>query len=162
MLLLLGFAAPYLKPIVMPPRWSQFQDRWSDGICLQTSESSCGPACAATLLRGGGGSATEEQIARESFTSRTGTEVWYLARTLRHHGAQTEFVFQPDNCHPWPVPSIAGVRLPSVGNSGHFIVVLAQLGNNYVIGDPLLGRIVASQADLAKSYHFTGFFLALK
>jgi hypothetical protein len=161
-LLALGFAAPYLKPVAMPPRWSQFRDRWSEGVCLQTSASSCGPACAATLLRGGGRSVTEEQIARESFTSRTGTEVWYLARTLRRHGAETEFVFQPDNVRPWPVPSIAGVRYPSMGNTGHFIVVLAQIGNDYVIGDPMIGKIVESQADLARSYHFTGFFLVLK
>lgn len=162
MLLLLGFAAPYLKPVIMPPRWTQFRNQWADGICLQTSESSCGPACAATLLLGGGQPVTEEQIARESFTSRTGTEIWYLARTLHRRGAKTDFVFQPDNTQPWPFPSIAGVRLPSVGNSGHFIVILAQTGNDYVVGDPLLGRIVGSQAELAQTYHFTGFFLALK
>ena len=159
--LILGLSAPYLKPVLMPPQWSQFKNRWADGICLQTSESSCGPACAATLLLGGGKPLTEEQIARESFTSRTGTEIWYLARTLRRHGAKADFVFQPDNNRPWPVPSIAGVRLSSFGNSGHFIVILAQTGNDYVIGDPLRGRIVESQAELAKSYRFTGFFLAL-
>jgi hypothetical protein len=87
-ILLMGLLVPYLKPIVRPPNWKLFQDRWSEDVCLQTSESSCGPACAATLLRRFGKTAVEEQIARASFTSRSGTENWYLARTLRQRGLE--------------------------------------------------------------------------
>ena len=90
-ILAMGLLVPYLKPVVRPPHWNQFQDRWSDNVCLQTSESSCGPACAATLIRRFGKTATEEQIARASFTSRNGTENWYLARTLRNCGLDVQF-----------------------------------------------------------------------
>ena len=124
--LTLGLLVPCLKPIVRPPDWRQFQDRWSDDVCLQTSESSCGPACASTLLRRLGKSVTEEEIARSSFTSRNGTENWYLARTLRKHGAEVQFVKVPDANEPWPYPSIAGVRLPASGNNGHFITLLIE------------------------------------
>jgi predicted double-glycine peptidase len=155
----LGLLLPYLKSIVRPPDWKHFQDRWAEGVCLQTSESSCGPACAATLLRRAGKSASEEQIARASFTSRNGTENWYLARTLRRYGMQVQFAFASDVKNMWPVPSIAGVRLPAYGNTGHFITILDRNGDSYVIGDPLEGRIVRSQAELRDKYEFTGFFM---
>ncbi len=155
----LGLLIPYLKPIVRPPDWKHFQDRWSEGVCLQTSESSCGPACAATLLWRDGKTATEEQIARASFTSRNGTENWYLARTLRRYGMQVQFALASDSKSTWPVPSIAGVRLPASGNTGHFITVLDRTGDSYVIGDPLEGKIVRSQSELRDAYEFTGFFL---
>ncbi len=158
-ILALGLVVPYLKPVLCPPRWNQFQDRWSDDVCLQTSESSCGPACAATLLRRLGKQATEQQIARESFTSGNGTENWYLARTLRRRGVEVHFVFQPDANTPWPCPAIAGVRLPGSGKTGHFISVLDRIGDKYVIGDPLEGRTVKSQSVLRDTYEFTGFFM---
>jgi len=158
-MLAMGLLVPYLKPLLRPPQWSQFHDRWSDGVCLQSTESSCGPACAATLLRLLGQTTTEEQIARESLTSRSGTENWYLARTLRRHGARVEFV---SITAPWPFPAIAGVRLPDSGNAGHFITILGRSDDNYIVGDPLEGRRIQSPDDLRDSYVFTGFFLVVQ
>jgi hypothetical protein len=158
-LLFFGLIGPYVKPLLLPPRWSQFEDRWSDGVCLQTSESSCGPACAATLLRQLGQPASEKEIARESYTSRHGTENWYLARALRRHGAPVQFILQTDASQPWPCPAIAGVRL---GESGHFITILRCQGDKYVIGDPLGGQHAQSQADWRNVYQFTGFCLVFK
>jgi Peptidase C39 family len=102
--LILGLLVPYAKPILRPPRWGEFQDRWSEGVCLQTSESSCGPACAATLLRQLGKPATEKELARASYTSRSGTENWYLARTLRQRGIQVRFCVNRDPKDPLPIP----------------------------------------------------------
>jgi hypothetical protein len=161
-ILALGLLVPFLKPILRPPHWKQFQNNWSDDVCLQTSESSCGPACAATLLHKMGKSATEEQIARASFTSRNGTENWYLARTLRHLGCEVRFTFEPDAGKPWPYPAIAGVRLPASGNNGHFITIMDRVGDKYVIGDPLEGKLIQSQAELRGTYDFTGFFMSVK
>ena len=152
---------PYLKPIVRRPDWNMFRDVWSDDVCLQTSESSCGPACAATILRRLGKSATEKEIAAAAFTSRNGTENWYLARALRARGAQVQFVYEPDLNKPWPFPAIAGVRLPESGNAGHFITVLDRVGDRYVIGDPITGKTVQTQSELRGSYDFTGFFLVI-
>ncbi len=33
--LLLALLVPYAKPVLRPPRWGEFQDRWSEGVCLQ-------------------------------------------------------------------------------------------------------------------------------
>jgi len=43
-------------------------DSWQGDVCLQTSESSCSAACAATLLRGAGQPATEAELARLCLT----------------------------------------------------------------------------------------------
>jgi hypothetical protein len=43
--------APFLKPLLLPVTLQgQFQDRWSDGVCLQSGNSTCGPASLNTLL----------------------------------------------------------------------------------------------------------------
>jgi hypothetical protein len=161
-LLGLGLLIPYIKPMVRPLKTEPFQDRWSTEVCLQTSESSCGPACAATLLRRFGQKSTEAQIARECFTSRSGTEAWYLARMFRKRGLNAQFSFQSDVSQPWPCPSIAGVRLPQSGNTGHFITILERREAKYVIGDPLSGVTVQSQPELRDAYDFTGFFMAVR
>jgi hypothetical protein len=160
-ILALGLIVPYLKPLLRRPHWKQFQNEWSDDICLQTSESSCGPACASTILRRLGKSATEEEIARASFTSRNGTENWYLARALRRRGCTVHFAFIADASQPWPFPSIAGVRLPSSGNTGHFITVLDRVGDKYIVGDPLEGKVEKTQSQLRDDYEFTGFFMVV-
>ena len=98
--LVIGLIIPYLKPIVLRPRWNEFRNNWSDGVCLQSSESSCGPACVTTLLRLRGQTVTEQEIARACFTSRTGTENWYLARTLRERGLSVQFVLQTNLAEP--------------------------------------------------------------
>jgi len=68
------------------------------GVCLQTTYSTCGPASSASLLQAFGQDASEQQLARESFTSKGGTEIWYLARAFRRRGFRTNFVIQsPDH-----------------------------------------------------------------
>jgi hypothetical protein len=74
---------------------------------------------------------------------------------------QVQFSFYSNFNGDWPVPSIAGVRLPASGNTGHFITVLERTGDRYVIGDPLEGRIVRTQSELRDAYEFTGFFMAV-
>jgi len=61
----------------------------------------------------------------------------------------------------WPIPSIAGVRLSSFGNSGHFTTILGQADDKLIIGDPLEGKLVLSKSALLEKYAFTGFFMQL-
>jgi hypothetical protein len=106
--------------------------------------------------------ATEKEIARESFTSRNGTENWYLSRALRQRGIRVRFSLEPIGAQPLPFPSIAGVRLPNFANAGHFITILGRVDdqyNQYIIGDPLEGRLVLSQSLMRTNYTFTGFFM---
>jgi ABC-type bacteriocin/lantibiotic exporter with double-glycine peptidase domain len=72
---------------------------------------------------------------------------------------QVQFVLAPDADGSWPYPAIAGVRL---GNTGHFVTILGREGDQYVIGDPIGGKSIQSQAAWRKTYQFTGFFLLVK
>jgi hypothetical protein len=161
-LLLLCVGAPYLKQVFLQPDWNNFNDRWSEGVCLQSSESSCGPASAATLLKLAGKPATEKEVAQESFTSRRGTENWYLIRTLRRHGLNVHYSIGQPNRTNLPFPSIVGVRLDGKSGAGHFITILGRSGSRYVVGDPLNGREELDEAQLQERYYFTGFSMVLE
>lgn len=159
---LICVAIPYLKQIFLRPDWASFSDRWSGNVCLQSSESSCGPASAATLLRLNGKRVSEKQIAQESFTTRRGTENWYLVRALRRHGLRVNYAIQKPNSVDFLFPSIVGVRLGGKTGAGHFIVVLGKQGNKYVIGDPLDGREELNESDLLDQYYLTGFSIVAR
>jgi Peptidase C39 family len=161
-ILLLCVTIPYLKQIFLRPNWNNFTDRWSDGVCFQSSESSCGPASAATLLRLAGKPANEREIAVESFTSRRGTENWYLIRTLRRHGLNANYAIGQSGWNNLPFPAIVGVRLGSKSGAGHFIAVLGKAGNKYVIGDPLSGRAELDESQFQDRYYFTGFSIVVR
>jgi len=161
-LTLICVAAPYLKQILLRPDWSRFEDRWSENVCLQSSESSCGPASAATLLRQFGKAANEREIARESFTSRRGTENWYLLRAIRRRGLDAHYSVVAPGAEHLLFPAIAGVKLNSAGGSGHFIVLLGRSGEKLIVGDPLDGRVELSLKDLEERYTFTGFYMTCR
>lgn len=150
-------AIPYLKPVLMPVGMLPFHDEWADGVCIQTTPSTCGPASAATLLRHFGKAANERQLARECHSCMTGTENWYLVRALRRRGVPVRYQITAHEPAKLPTPAIAGVRLP--GGVGHFITVLGRTDTGYIIGDPCFGRSEATRAALADQYQFTGFFL---
>lgn len=159
-LTLICISAPYLKQIVLRPDWGKFENRWSENICMQSSESSCGPASAATLLRFlGDETVTEVSLARECFTSRRGTENWYLVRALRHRGLIANCVVTQPGVEHVLFPSVAGVKLKNADGSGHFIAVLGKSTSGFIIGDPLNGREVLSIGELEDRYVFTGFYL---
>jgi len=157
--LLLWVAVPYVKPLVNALDPGELHDEWRDDVCLQSTESSCGPAAVATLLRAHGVQAEEAELARECFTSRGGTENWYLARAMRRRGVRVDYV-SATGVNDVPLPCIAGVRLGGPQGDGHFITILGRSGERHITGDPRLGRLVMSEGDLARDYHFTGFFMA--
>jgi hypothetical protein len=156
-ILLLCVAIPYLKQIFLRPDWNNFKDRWSENVCLQSSESSCGPASAASLLRFFGKPASEKQIAQDSFTSRRGTENWYLIRSIRRHGVDAKYLINQPGDLNLPFPAIVGVRLGNKSGAGHYIAILGKNGNDFVIGDPLNGREELNARALLERYFFTGF-----
>jgi hypothetical protein len=150
---------PYLKPLLLPVHWDDYPDKWSDDVCLQSSSSSCGAASTATLLRFLGKPEGERVIAREAFTSFTGTENWYLARVLRKRDVKVDYVKETSQPIALHYPAIAGVR---VDGTGHFIVIMAKEGDKFVVGDPMTGREVLSGDDLRRRYEFTGFFMVVR
>ena len=161
-LTVLCVSTPYLKQVFLRPDWSQFKDRWIENVCAQSSESSCGPASAATLLRYFGKTGTELELAHESYTSRRGTENWYLIRAIRRRGLDADYTVIAPEINHLPYPSIAGVKLKQADGSGHFIALLGRVGDNFIVGDPLMGREELPSKELMDRYTFTGFFLIFK
>jgi ABC-type bacteriocin/lantibiotic exporter with double-glycine peptidase domain len=122
--------------------------------------STCGPTSAATLLKEFGQNASEEELPRESFTYRGGTEIWYVARAFRRRRLTADFLIQARERISPPAPAIAGVVLP--GGAGHFIAILSESADAVTVGDPLRGKLVIPRNELASAYHFTGFFLVIR
>jgi hypothetical protein len=159
---LLGFvvAVPYLKPFLRPQQIHFVRAQWRDGVCLQSTASTCGPAAAATILNHLGITTSERELAVAAFTSASGTENWYLARALRRYGVQTSFAFSKDLNAVFP--AIVGVRLKESANSGHFIALFGRQSNKFIFGDPMEGRFTNSIAEVADKYEFTGFMLSIQ
>lgn len=148
---------PHLKPLLAPVRLADFASELKGGVCLQSTEYSCGPAAAVTVMKLFGIAASEREVVRFAFTSRRGTEVWYLARLMRFRGLKSRFIIDPSRIGDPPMPSIAGVRM---GELGDFVAVLAKTrSGDFVIGDPLAGRRVVAAEALRREYTFTGFYL---
>lgn len=144
---------PHLKPIIIPLNLAKLHDSWQGNACRQSSGSTCGPACGATLARLAGKQLSEAELARDAFTSRSGTENWYLARALRANGLSVRYHITSPNPAQLPVPSIAGV-IP-----GHFIAILGETATSYRIANPLCGEELIKKRDINREYDFTGFFM---
>ncbi len=160
-ILIVGLVLPWVKPLIRPLDDSIFRDRWSAAVCLQSTGSTCGPSCTATLILRfpNQGKVMEKDLALECYTSSSGTENWYLARALRRRGIPARYIIknaQPDTLE---FPSIAGVQLGGPGGIGHFITILGRNGNKYIVGDPISGQSEQDLAMLQGRYYFTGFFL---
>jgi hypothetical protein len=153
-------SVPFIKPILDPIDLDSLQDQCPAGVCLQTTYSTCGPASSASLLQAFGQDASEKQLARECFTSKGGTEVWYLSRAFRRRGFTTSFVVQSPDHISLPSPSIAGVVLR--GGQGHFIALLNEDAGQLTVVDPLKGKFIATRQELTARYHFSGLFLVVR
>jgi hypothetical protein len=158
-LLLAGLFVPYMKAVVAPLDTAGLIDHCRDGVCLQSTASTCGPASAASILRLFNIEESEKTLAQEAYTSSGGTENWYLARALRRRGFSVDYAVLEQPVAKLPYPSVAGVRLP--GGAGHFIAILAETGDAYVIGEPMTGRLTVPKSRLGKAYDFTGFFMVV-
>ena len=156
-LLCLTFVSiPYIKPIIRPLNPLIFHERYNDGVCMQSTSSTCGPACLVTILRQYGKKDTELSIAKHAFSCGSGTENWYLARYAQQQGLNYKFLFIK-NISEVQTPAIIGVGL---GRSGHFITILRYDNGLYTIGDPLIGLEKLRENELLQKYHFTGFMLS--
>jgi hypothetical protein len=160
-LVLLGgiVIAPFAKPLLAPLPESSIKDQWNGRVCIQSTGSTCGPASVTTilkLLRCEGNS--ERQAALACYSYLGGTEAWYLARYVRSLGMQARFEFHEGFVPGIQLPAVAGVR---IGLVGHFIALLGQEGNDYIIADPLMREKRLPLCDLKKYYDFTGFYMVI-
>jgi hypothetical protein len=157
-LLFLGIFIPHSKSILYPADYNALDNRWINGICRQSCNSTCGPASAATILKHYGIDATEQVLARECYSYIGGTEIWYIARALHRRGLICQFAILKDKPYILPYPSITGIDI----GTGHFITILDKEDDTYILGDPLIGRKKINEEDIFKRINFTGFFLIVR
>ena len=151
--------APIIKPFIGPIPNGTFRDEWDGEVCLQSTPSTCGAASTATILKLFGADVTESELAAEAHSYAGGTEAWYLARAARSRGFDVNFEFNPGFSPEDGLPAVVGVRL---GYIGHFIAILGQERDKFVIGDPLHGRELLSREELEQRYDFTAFHMQIK
>lgn len=159
MLLCLGMVIPYIKPVLSPIDKCRFQNRWEQGVCLQSTPTSCGAASAATIFHLLGFNLQESDVARECYTSGTGTENWYIARAFRRRECSVNYRVETGLPSDLNTPAIAGVR---IGQYGHFIAILDKKDGRYITGDPLSGRQEIMSERIEREFDFTGFFMEVK
>ena len=150
---------PFLKPLFDPLNYAGLNANCPEEVCMQSTPSTCGPSSAATILKMYGDTTSERELAESSFTSHSGTEIWYLARALQRRGYVTQVIVQSVPAPLPPLPAIAGVTLP--GGAGHFVALLSQKNGQVTVADPVTGEIQIPSSDVPKTYHLTGFFLTV-
>lgn len=159
--LLLLLAVPYVKEYMpVSPPLNSLPNRWVDGVCIQNTTATCGPASCATLLHALGIETTEVALAKAAFTSVSGTENWYLKRAVERYGVRCRYVQESTPVQRLPYPALAGVSLGP--NAGHFVCVLGETDTGYLLADPARGRKTISKDFHFNPYEFTGFFMVLE
>jgi hypothetical protein len=160
---------------------SPLNDRWTRGVCRQTSSSTCSPAAAATLLHACGIDTTEREMAELCLTGNAGTSMHGLYRGLKLKTAGTDWDVVPITCpatelRDLPGPMMLTVGLPP-GSDGyvdprftgqwgwapgvrHTVVLFGFTNRGQAdIGDPNVGRERWDMNGLSTLYRGQGFRL---
>ncbi len=162
---------PIARPL-MAPAGLVDSGHWSDRICLQSHEATCGAAAAATLLNLHGIPATEQEMIGRCLTSRHGTEPLGLYRGLKlatqpfHADVKIASRDPAEWIRQGQLPNVALIRFANSHQTGpirrllgprgegHAIVVLDFQDGQWILGDPAVGRVSWSDADFRR--RFTG------
>jgi len=149
---------PYIHCIGIPINYENLKSQFHEDVCLQSEEFTCAPASLATVFKYFDKEKTEAQIAKDIYTSRSGTSVYEIIRYIKKNEMKVECFYEKDLSNI-SVPSILDVN---VYNIGHVIVYLGSEDGRYIIGDPLEGRIVLSKEEFYNRYEFNGFVMSIK
>jgi hypothetical protein len=150
------YAAWPLGRIWVAPIQAGHATKWKDQTYLQSTDFTCAPSAAVTLLQLHGIPSTEREMVQLCLTSTHGTEGLGLYRGLTKAcvrrgwraialtGDATEIIQR----RPWP--AVVLVRFPGQENTptffsgsgeGHAVVVFGEsAAGNFEIGDPAFGR----------------------
>jgi hypothetical protein len=162
------------RPILAKP--PEVKDRWSRGVCLQTSHASCSAAAAATLLREYKIPTTEREMAILCLTSDRGTSMLGLYRGLKLMTAGKGldvYMFQNGTIDDLRGmgPVLLTVELEDqakvdpryqstwgwIPGVPHSVVVLSFPNSDHaLVGDPATGAELWSLEDLAVLWHGVG------
>jgi len=135
----------------------------ANGVCIQTTDFTCGPAAAVTALRKLGLSGEESQIAILSLTSSaTGTPPDLLADALQKYYGQDGLIAEYRSFKDISELKQAGLTLAVTKYAflvDHYVTVLEVTDSEVVVGDPLGGLGRMSYADFRKKWRFVGVVL---
>jgi len=165
-LFLLGFVVmPFFLPALARKNLSALATKIDpDGVCLQQTEYTCGPAAAVTGLHKLGLPAEEGQLAIWSQTSQYGTTPDAMADALRSHygdeGLEVRYQkFQKVSDLKQPGVTLAVVKYDFMVD--HFVAVIGITDDEVTVGDPLNGKMIYSYSEFAKLWRFCGITLKL-
>lgn len=135
----------------------------TNGICLQSTDYTCGAAAAVTGLRKLGFPAEEGEIAVLARTSLIdGTEPDILAEQLRRHYGKDGLIAEYKVFKNIDELKNAGLTLAVTKHSlleDHFVAVLEVTSDSVILGDPVGGRVTPTREEFLKKWRFTGVVL---
>ncbi len=135
----------------------------ADGVCLQGTGYTCGPAAAVTALRRLGLPAEEGELALLAHTSAaSGTQPDVFADILRQRYAAQGLSVEYRPFRDLEELRQAGLTLAVVKFAlfiDHYVTVLEVTADSVVIGDPLSGRERLSREEFVRRWRFNGVVL---
>jgi hypothetical protein len=158
---------PFLAPLVDRKQLSSLVTTVDkDGICLQNTGFTCGPASAVTALRRLGLRAEEGDISIVSCTSDLqGTPVDMLATGLQKKYANDGLLVTCNVFKSISELKQAGLTLAVVKYGvleDHWLTVLEVTGTEVIVGDPLAGLTHLSYDEFSAKWRFIGIVLQRK
>jgi len=155
---------PFLAPMINRDQLFHLETRFDrDGICLQTTDYTCGPASAVTALKKLGLIAEEGEISILSCTSfQEGTPVDMLADGLQRKYGKDGLVVKCQAFKNIAELRQAGLTLAVIKYSfmvDHWVTVLAVTDSEVVVGDPLGGMSRLSYDEFLLKWRFIGIVL---
>jgi hypothetical protein len=163
MLVLVAFVSvwPFLAPAFNQRELAALVTKMdSDGVCLQTTGYTCGPAAAVTALRRLGFNADEGQLAVLAHcTSFTGTPADILADTLQSRYGREGLKCEYRGFRDVAELKDAGLTLAVVKFNfivDHYVTVLSVNDRTVTFGDPLNGLTTMSRHDFGDIWRFCG------
>lgn len=158
---------PFLVPALIQKKLSQLpQNVTTDGICIQSTDYTCGPAAAVTALAHLGIEAREGEIAVWArTTSHMGTPDDMLARAIEKHyskegiSCQYRYFVSIEELKMF-CPTIAVIKYGFLID--HYVTVLEVLDDKVVIGDPLEGKCVLTFDEFKRKWRSIGIVVRRK
>jgi hypothetical protein len=156
---------PFVAAIIDRPQLERMATRVdSDGVCLQSSDYTCGPAAAVTALRRLGLPAEEGQIGVLSCTSfQEGTPPDLLAAALATKYGRDGLTATCRGFKDIAELRRAGLTLAVIKYSlmvDHWVTILEVTDSEVIVGDPSLGLTRCTHEQFARRWRFVGIVLA--
>jgi len=160
-IVLVQAAWPFLAPVFNKAKLAALTTTFDgDGVCLQNTSYTCGPAAAVTALKQLGIAADEGELAILcGTTDSTGTPPDVLTERLnfRFHGAGLQAVhraFRSTSGLHGQTPALAWVRFAFL--TDHVVAVLEVTSEAVVLGDPFRGKRVLTHGEFEREWRFVG------